>query len=150
MQILNPEGGISFHYNPRLCLNKINAFTLKATNRSIDQFDNRDISQTSNGDRIACDIKQLDLRVSGAMAEMAMIRWDSFELEDPRSLLGYVVSYRESPAQNLTKYEGRDACSGDLWTHMDVDPHRDNVSFVDAVLYDLRPGWCFLQSAFSG
>lgn len=44
-----------------------------------------------------------------------IIEWAPFEHHDPRTLLGYVVYYIEAPYENLTLYDGRDACGGDGW-----------------------------------
>ena len=69
-----------------------------------------------------------------------MLRWDVFEMPDPRSLLGYVLYYRESPAQNLSKYEGREACSGDTWQQIDLPPHDEGDRDILHALYPLAPG----------
>lgn len=43
----------------------------------------------------------------------AIIKWKQFKHYDPRTLLGYAIYYIKAPYQNVTLYNGRDACGGD-------------------------------------
>lgn len=52
-----------------------------------------------------------------------------FQHHDVRSLLGYVVYFVEAPYQNVTMYDGRDACGGDGWRVDDVSVET-SVDFV--------------------
>lgn len=56
-----------------------------------------------------------ELRASVLKKESSavLIDWDPFLHHDPWALLGYVIYYIEAPAQNITLYDGRDACGGD-------------------------------------
>lgn len=42
-----------------------------------------------------------------------LLKWAPFTHYDTRTLLGYVVYYLEAPYQNVSLYDGRDACGGD-------------------------------------
>ncbi|OQV25431.1 Insulin-like peptide receptor [Hypsibius exemplaris] len=139
LQIGRSDAKIGFHFNPQLCRSKIDVFVRKINStKGIDDYDEHDISKTSNGDRAACDMKALDLRINSFSGHFAQLTWESFNLPDPRSLLGYVVFYRESPAQNLSKFEGRDACGTvNVWTPIDVTPIEGPLQ--SQILYDLRP-----------
>ena len=44
--------------------------------------------------------------------------WEPFEMDDPRKLLGYIVYSIEAPTQNVTLYDGRDACGGDGYVNI--------------------------------
>lgn len=46
-------------------------------------------------------------------SKAVLIRWKQFAHYDSRTLLGYVVYSIEAPYQNVTLYDGRDACGGD-------------------------------------
>ncbi|OQV25442.1 putative Insulin receptor [Hypsibius exemplaris] len=139
LQIGRSDAKIGFHFNPQLCRSKIDVFVRKINAaKGIDDYDEHDISKTSNGDRAACDMKALDLRINSFSSQLAQLTWESFNLPDPRSLLGYVVFYRESPAQNLSKFEGRDACGTvNVWTPIDVTPIEGPLQ--SQILYELRP-----------
>lgn len=52
----------------------------------------------------------------------------SFQHHDVRSLLGYVVYFVEALYQNVTMYDGRDACGGDGWRVDDVSVEPTEVS----------------------
>ena len=56
------------------------------------------------------------MTVTSKSDKSILLRWGSeFRelLPDKRLLLGYVISYIEAPHQNVTYYDGRDACGGD-------------------------------------
>ena len=55
-----------------------------------------------------------------------MIKWESFQHHDMRTLLGYLVYYKEAAQQNLSIYDFRDACGGDGWIVQDVASLDDN------------------------
>lgn len=55
----------------------------------------------------------LKVNITALHSRGAALEWQSFSGGDYRKLLGYVVSYMESPYKNVTFYDGRDACGGD-------------------------------------
>lgn len=114
------KGTLAFHYNPKLCLYKIEQF--KARLGANIAYDSYDATKNSNGDKIPCNVTKLNVRVSRTHIN-AVLQWDKFDVEDDRSLLGYVVYYTEAPDQNVTLYDGRDACGGDGWEIEDVGPN---------------------------
>ncbi|XP_055355643.1 insulin-like peptide receptor [Paramacrobiotus metropolitanus] len=127
LEITNKAANMSFHYNPRLCLYKIEDFLLQTKHSKF--YTTKDISETSNGDRVACNITKLTiLSIMYQWNNEVEVTFSTFrELEagadDFRALLGYILYYREAPGKNVSKYEGRDACSSDLWKRIDVGPH---------------------------
>ena len=69
LQIGNTSAKVAFHFNPRLCLSKIDALMNQISVGQNKTYDPRDISTTSNGDRVACDISHLNLQVGDRDAE---------------------------------------------------------------------------------
>lgn len=129
--LLIMNGRLFFHFNPKLCLNKIEK--LKQVARLPD-FTDLEVAANSNGDKVACNVTKLHARVTKIDYSAVLIEWDQFEHHDPRTLLGYVVYYIEAPYQNLTLYDGRDACGGDGWH---VEDMATNVNI--AILTRLKP-----------
>lgn len=82
----------------------------------------------------------LHARVTKLDYYAVLIEWQQFEHYDPRTLLGYVVYFIEAPYQNLTLYDGRDACGGDGW-HVEDMPVNTNIT----ILTHLKP---YTQYAF--
>ena len=96
-----------------------------------------DISFATNGNKAVCSPHKLkvDIMPSGG-PEVVMLFFDNYQetianvysaTADYRSLLGYQINYRSInkatyDAQNMTKYEGRDACGGDEWMVLDHIP----------------------------
>ncbi|KAJ4434420.1 hypothetical protein ANN_22982 [Periplaneta americana] len=167
LRILN--GRLFFHFNPKLCLYKIEKLKQVA---QLPNFTDLEVAANSNGDKVAfvvpfssteskfhCHKAQLVLRlfyiimkyVAGNVTELharvtkfddhaVIIEWDQFEHYDPRTLLGYVVYYIEAPYRNLTLYDGRDACGGDGWRVEDMA-----VNTTITILPHLKP---YTQYAF--
>ena len=109
---------MSFHYNPKLCLNLIE--NLLNSSRPIGsteslRFSETDVSPWSNGDKATCDEQVLNVTVVDRTSFSVLLSWNNFRatLTDARQLLGYIISYVEAPNRNVTFYDGRDACGGD-------------------------------------
>lgn len=111
---------VFFHFNPKLCLDTIEKFR---KNAALPEFTELEVAPNSNGDKVACNVTKLRTRVTKKTSNAALIQWEAFNHHDPRSLLGYVVYTIEAP-NNVTMYDGRDACGGDGW-------RVDDVSAVD-------------------
>ncbi|CAB0037272.1 unnamed protein product [Trichogramma brassicae] len=85
-------------------------------------FSEIEVSSTSNGDKVACNITELKSVVYSVTSKAALIKWESFKHHDMRTLLSYVVYSKEAPNQNVSMYDSRDACGGDGWKVTDVAP----------------------------
>ncbi|XP_055689522.1 insulin-like receptor isoform X2 [Lutzomyia longipalpis] len=139
-QLRIEHGGISFHYNPKLCLYKI-----EALKNSIADLDGRDfytaqdVAKTSNGDKIACNVTKLIVNTTRIDDHGAVIEWEPYQLEDDRALLGYVVSYIEAPFKNVSLYDGRDACGTDGWKVDDVGRENYTQTSISYPLARLEP-----------
>lgn len=106
-----------FHFNPKLCLQKIEMLRDKA---KLEDFNDHDVASSSNGDKVACNVTQLKTKVIKKTSRGAIIEWEAYTHHDTRSLLGYVVYFIEAPHRNVTMYDGRDACGGDGWRVEDI------------------------------
>ncbi|XP_011864735.1 PREDICTED: insulin-like receptor isoform X2 [Vollenhovia emeryi] len=129
--ILSEKGPakLFFHFNPKLCLHEIERLREKAR---LEEFTDHDVASSSNGDKVACNVTELTPKVIKRSSRAAIIEWNIFTHHDTRSLLGYVVYFIEAPNQNVTMYDGRDACGGDGWRVEDVSaetaPSQSNKS----------------------
>ncbi|KAK3923159.1 Insulin-like receptor [Frankliniella fusca] len=120
------KGRLSFHYNPKLCIQEIEALRNKT---GLPEFSDHEVS--ANGDKVACDMDVLNVTVSKLTAFACIIEWNAWTaIPDPRALLGYVVYRIEAPNRNVTLYESRDACGGDGWSVDDVSVP-DNITMND-------------------
>ncbi|KAK2190050.1 hypothetical protein NP493_91g05005 [Ridgeia piscesae] len=131
------NGKVFFHHNRKLCLNKIEEFIRSVGLENVTE--EKDVSRTSNGDQVACDISTLKLDVIHVASTFAFIRWNNFHTNDHRELLSWVVNYREALEQNVTLFNARDACGSDVWKTVDVRPEIDaSAQFVGTILI-LKP-----------
>nr|CDI30232.1 Insulin Receptor [Blattella germanica] len=135
LQILN--GRLFFHFNPKLCMYMIEKLKQVA---NLPDFTDLEVAANSNGDKMACNVTKLRATVTKRDHVAVLIEWQQFEHYDPRTLLGYVVYYIEAPYQNLTLYDGRDACGGDGWHVTDMP-----VNQTITLLPHLKP---YTQYAF--
>jgi len=98
-QLIIKRGKIFFHLNPKLCYNKIMRMQkyVDIVNYSA-PWDSHDVSQHSNGDKVACDVSKLKTEIWKLNSEMVGIRFEDFkkQMDDQRSLLGYLIYYRET------------------------------------------------------
>ncbi|KAL2712200.1 insulin-like receptor isoform X1 [Vespula squamosa] len=157
ISILSKDGPakVFFHFNPKLCFHKIETLREKAR---LEQFSDLEVAPNSNGDKVACNVTELKTIVTKTTSDAALIEWEQFTHHDPRSLLGYVVYFIEAPNENVTMYDGRDACGGDGWRVDDVSAiegstkpittnytELEKPSYLSHILTQLKP---FTQYAF--
>ncbi len=98
-QLTINKGKIFFHLNPKLCYNKIEKMQkyVEIVNYSA-PWDSHDVSPHSNGDKVACDVSKLKAEIWRVNSEVVGIRFQNFkeQMDDQRSLLGYLIYYRET------------------------------------------------------
>ncbi|GIY37959.1 insulin-like peptide receptor [Caerostris extrusa] len=123
---------------PLLCPSKIQELKKYADTAD---WDDRDVSPSSNGDRVACDVTNMNVTVQSLTPSVVRVKWESFhkQLYDERSLLGYVIYYREALYRNISIFEGRDACGTDAWTVRDVEVVEDSNNFIVHHITNLKP-----------
>ena len=120
-----------------MCFFKIEALDGPKNGKDVG-IDNIENSRLSNGDKTACNVTVLNVTVNFVLTTAALLEWDPLLIDDERSLLGYVVSYIAAPVNNITLYDGRDACGTDGWHVIDVTDFQPN-SRVSIPLSRLEP-----------
>lgn len=137
------RGSLFFHFNPRLCISKIEKLRRVAKLRA---FNDMEVAANSNGDKVACNVTVLKVKITSITSKGAILRWSPFDIDDTRKLLSYIVYRIEAPTQTVNSYDGRDACGSDNWHVDDVanNPSKKNVS-IEHVLTNLKP---YTQYAF--
>ncbi|XP_054622983.1 insulin receptor a [Dunckerocampus dactyliophorus] len=113
-----PQGRMFFHYNSKLCMSEIRK--MEEVTGTKDR--KNDIASKTNGDQASCENHVLKFTQIRTMSDKIMIKWEAFWPPDFRDLLGFMVLYKEAPFQNVTEFDGQDACGSNSWVIADVDP----------------------------
>ncbi|MEE6507863.1 hypothetical protein FKM82_017163 [Ascaphus truei] len=114
------HGKLFFHYNPRLCLAEIHHMEEISGTKGLQ--DRNDISAKTNGDQASCEDDLLNFNYIKTSYDKVLLKWDAYWPPDFRDLLGFMLHYKEAPYQNVTEFDGQDACGSNSWTVVDVDP----------------------------
>ncbi|XP_018333468.1 insulin-like receptor [Agrilus planipennis] len=136
------RGKLFFHFNPKLCYYKIQELQQKT---NLPELKELEVASNSNGDKIACNVTDLQVNVTTIDSQMVSLSWVPFKLYDQRKLLGYIVYSMEAPYKNVTLYDGRDACGEDGWRVDDVGTQDGNDGYIKHSLVGLKP---FTQYAY--
>ncbi|KAM9460613.1 insulin receptor b [Clarias gariepinus] len=134
------QGRMFFHHNPKLCLSEI--YKMEEVTGTKARKVQNDIGLRTNGDQASCENQLLNFTSIRTMAKHILITWEQFWPRDFRDLLGFVVLYKEAPYQNVTEYDGQDACGSSSWMIIDVEaPDRtpDTKRDPGALLVQLKP-----------
>ena len=124
-------------------------------------WDTHDVSPHSNGDKVACEVQELNVQIWRRGTEMVGIRFQNFKdkMDDQRSLLGYLIYYKESydlfpvclsihfhipfpfrsPYKNISIYDGRDACSTNFWKVDDYEASDNDDPYITHIIPQLKP-----------
>lgn len=138
------NGRLFFHFNPKLCIDRIE--TLQNETNLSPPFTELEVASNSNGDKIACNMGILDVTIKDIQSKAVTLTWKHFHLDDHRNLLGYIVYSIETKYQNLSFYDGRDACGDNGWRADDVSPPVEkNQKMVVYPITQLKP---YTQYAF--
>ncbi|KAJ8986209.1 hypothetical protein NQ317_009915, partial [Molorchus minor] len=135
------KGRIFFHFNPKLCMDKIEKLVQMFGLKDINPLE---VATNSNGDKIACNVTKLEVNIADIASRTVILKWNQFIMDDQRKLLGYIVYCIEAPYRNVTMYDGRDACGQDNWRVYDV-PFQQGDPIVTQPLPNLKP---YSQYAF--
>lgn len=134
------KGKLFFHFNPKLCYSNIERLKDGVNDlQNITKIPIEDVATNSNGDKVACNVTTLHAKVVNIASVAAIIDLDAMKFEDERVLLGYVLHYIVSPYQNVTLYDGRDACGGDGWKIEDVTKFNRNDPTIPVFISRLKP-----------
>ncbi|XP_066589101.1 insulin-like receptor isoform X2 [Prorops nasuta] len=128
------NGRLFFHYNPKLCLNKIDELGRMV---GITNFTNLEVQAVSNGEKVACVTMDINLRAKEIGSDYVNLNWDSYKAPERQQLLSYVLNYIETENENIT-YEAN-ACGNNNWQMVDVDVPNQNSSFVSKLITELKP-----------
>ncbi|XP_050497330.1 insulin-like receptor [Diabrotica virgifera virgifera] len=135
------SGKLFFHFNPKLCYEKILTLQEKA---GLGNFTDLEVAKNSNGDKTACNITPLDVKVTNIESNSSTLEWKAFFLDDPRKLLAYIISYTEAPFKNISQYDSKDACGQDNWKVVDT-PNKEEE---DVITYKIKNLESYTQYAF--
>lgn len=129
------------HLNPKLCPHRIDHLKTYA---QVADWDEREVSNHTNGDKEACNTAKLNVQFVSSSAKLALIKLANFALvmDDPRSLLYYLVNYREVPNGTVTMFDGRDGCNSqnDVWYTIEEPPQKDNTTdTTQHILIQIKP-----------
>lgn len=128
------NGRLFFHYNPKLCLSKIIQFSQMV---NITNYTDLEIQPQSNGEKVACDIVNINITVKNLGPDYADLMWDSYKPPEGQQLLSYLLNYIETENQNIT-YE-MNACGwNNTWQIVDVDIPKWNTT-VSKHISNLKP-----------
>lgn len=140
------HGRLFFHFNPKLCMDIIEKFKKNVKDlEHVDQFPSDEVASNSNGDKIACDLEALEVQVTKVSYNGVIMELKPLPYEDERQLLGYLLYYMPAPYQNVTMFDGRDACGGDGWQVDDVPDDNRNNTAITVIAVHLKP---YTQYAF--
>ncbi|XP_077870330.1 insulin-like peptide receptor [Saccoglossus kowalevskii] len=117
------RGKLFFHFNPNLCPSHITELENHVGLGGQERLD-VDISTTTNGNQVACEMIELRL-VLWAFERHMLLGWTQYVTDDERDLLSFQVSWREAP-ENVTEFDGQDACGSSTWERVDLGPKEYN------------------------
>ncbi|KAG4073973.1 hypothetical protein HA402_014178 [Bradysia odoriphaga] len=110
------HGRMFFHFNPKLCANVIDEFKFDVIDlRSESSLTDDEVASDTNGDKTSCNMKELNVEINRINCDTVVIQFEPLFYDDYRSLLGYLMYYRSASFQNVTMFDGSDACGGDGW-----------------------------------
>nr|KAF7432422.1 hypothetical protein H0235_005346 [Vespula pensylvanica] len=127
-KIVIQNGRLFFHYNPKLCMSKIEELGQMV---GIRDFSNLEVQPESNGEKVACDVVNINITVKEKGSSYVNLIWDSYKPPEEQQLLSYLLSYIETENENIT-YEAN-ACGNNTWQIVDVDIPNGNTSLLQTV-----------------
>nr|CAD7440819.1 unnamed protein product [Timema bartmani] len=130
------NGSLFFHNNHKLCLSHIEELRTIA---KLPKFTNLEVAQESNGDKEACDIFTIKARVKIQRSTIVVIEWEPCVVCNIHTLLGYIVYYIEAPQQNITLYNGREACKNTGWRVIYMEMMEVSMKTKDNIEKLLQP-----------
>ncbi|GCB73640.1 hypothetical protein scyTo_0002720 [Scyliorhinus torazame] len=114
------QGKMFFHFNPKLCLSEI--YKMEEATGTKGRQEKMDIAQKTNGDQASCESRLLRFVSNKTGIDKIMLKWEPYWPPDYRDLLGFMVFFKEAPYQNVTEFDGQDACGSNSWKVVDVEP----------------------------
>lgn len=95
------HGRLFFHFNPKLCMNIIEQFKANVVDlRNVSELPTEEVAANSNGDKIACNVTELEVKITKIQSNMVLMELKPLAYEDERQLLGYLIYYMPAPEQS--------------------------------------------------
>uniref|UniRef100_A0A4W3HNK7 Tyrosine-protein kinase receptor n=2 Tax=Callorhinchus milii TaxID=7868 RepID=A0A4W3HNK7_CALMI len=131
------QGKIYFAFNQKLCRSEISRME-EVTGVKGRQGTN-DNQDRTNGDRASCESHILKFTDNITAKNRILLKWEHYRPPDYRDLISFIVYYKEAPFQNLTEYDGQDACGSNSWSMVDVDLPKSKTQEPGVYLQNLKP-----------
>ncbi|GCC16461.1 hypothetical protein chiPu_0021377 [Chiloscyllium punctatum] len=131
------QGKIYFAFNPKLCVSEIYRMVEVAGVKG--RQGSADMEQRTNGDRASCESHILKFTANSTAKNRILLKWERYRPPDYRDLISFIVYYKEAPFQNLTEYDGQDACGSNSWSMVDVDLPQSKTQEPGVYLTNLKP-----------
>ncbi|KAK2588363.1 hypothetical protein KPH14_004377 [Odynerus spinipes] len=122
------HGRMFFHYNPKLCMSKIIELGKMV---GITHFEDVEVQPESNGEKVACNIVNINITAKEKGSSYVNLIWDSYKPPRGQQLLSYLLSYIETENENVT-YEAN-SCGNNTWQIVDVDIPNGNSLILKTV-----------------
>lgn len=132
------HGRMFFHFNPKLCMNFIDELKHNVVDlQSESNFEDNEVTPLSNGDRVACNIIELNVEIMEIRHNTVAMQLET-PLDNDGQVIGYLVYYKPAPFQNVTMFDGSAECGEDGWLLNDV-PDNNRNSTLTTVIAQLKP-----------
>nr|BAB44154.1 insulin-like growth factor I receptor [Cynops pyrrhogaster] len=131
------EGKMYFAVNPKLCLSEITR--MEEVTGTKGRQSTGDINPKNNGERASCKTYKLKFISNTTMKNRIKLTWEWYRPQDFRDLISFTVYYKEAPIQNVTEFDGQDACGSNSWNMVDVDLPQNKEINPGVLLQGLKP-----------
>ncbi|XP_053573591.1 insulin-like growth factor 1 receptor [Bombina bombina] len=131
------SGKMYFGFNSKLCASEI--YRMEEVTGTKGRHTELDTNPRTNGDRASCETHILNFISNTTMKNRIKLKWERYRPPDYRDLISFTVYYKEAPFNNVTEYDGQDACGSNSWNMVDVDlpPNKDKNPGI--LLQGLKP-----------
>lgn len=134
------HGGMFSHFNPKLCLSVIETFKSDVVDlRNESRLTDDEVAPDTNGDKTACNMKELHVEIRKIGYDSVAMQIVPILFEDFRILIGYLMYYMPAEHQNVTMFDGGDACGGDGWQMQEIIDDYHNSTPVQFIVTQLKP-----------
>ncbi|XP_045427956.1 insulin-like growth factor 1 receptor isoform X2 [Pipistrellus kuhlii] len=131
------SGKMYFAFNPKLCVSEI--YRMEEMTGARGRQGKGDINTRNNGDRASCESDLLHFTSTNTWKNRIIVTWHRYRPPDYRDLISFTVYYKEAPYQNVTEYDGQDACGSNSWNMVDVDLPANKDMEPGILLHGLKP-----------
>ncbi|GFO40985.1 tyrosine-protein kinase receptor [Plakobranchus ocellatus] len=135
MKKMTLKKSADFKDNPKLCPSKILQF------KTFLNLSDAMIKDHNNGNLMPCADKHLNLTITKIEHDHAKLEFEQVSEGDSRRVLSYIINYKEIKDKyvDVNIYQGRDACSEDVWMTIEISANEDATKNVHAEIGELKP-----------